>query len=257
MAADGFYTRDGDRFVATPLTRGPWSDAHQHGGPPAALIARAMEAVAAADGDWQFTRFTIDLLRPLAIGPALQVTAAVTRSGAKVLGLEGALLHDGRPVARAAALCVRRVAVELPPRIVAAARRPAYPEDLPVHTFSFFRWPVGYHTAVDGRRSDDGSIWLRPRCPLVEGEPLSPLQRVLIAADAINGVGFVLDVARYSFINADLTVHLHRMPTGPWVQLAASHTPQTNGVGLVDAALFDVRGSIGRAVETQVVARHG
>ena len=81
MDADAFYTRDGDTFSATPLTRGPWSEVHQHGGPPAALIARAMEALAAADGDWQFARFTIDFLRPLAIGPALHVTAAVTRSG--------------------------------------------------------------------------------------------------------------------------------------------------------------------------------
>ena len=256
MPADAFYSRDGDAFVATPLARGPWSDVHRHGGPPAALIARAMEHLAAADGDWHFARFTIDFLRPLPIGPPLAVTAAVTRRGAKVLGLEGTILHDGRPLARAAALCVRRTDLELPPQL-APTEHPAYPEDLPVHDFTFFRWPVGYHTAVDGRRSDDGAVWLRPLVPLVDGEPLSPLQRVLIVADAINGVGFVLDLTRYSFINADLTVHLHRMPTGSWVQLAACHTPQANGVGLVDATLADVRGSIGRALETQVVARHG
>ncbi len=27
-----FYQRDGDRFLSTPLTRGPWSNDHQHGG---------------------------------------------------------------------------------------------------------------------------------------------------------------------------------------------------------------------------------
>ena len=47
-AAEPFYLTVGDAFVATPHTRGPWSDTQQHGGPPAALIARAMEAHEAA-----------------------------------------------------------------------------------------------------------------------------------------------------------------------------------------------------------------
>jgi hypothetical protein len=253
-AADAFFLPDDDAFVATILTRGPWSDVQQHGGPPAALIARAMEALAGADGDWHLARFTIDFLRPLPIGPRLRVAADINRRGSKVLGLEGAILDGERPLARAAALCVRRSPVELPPHVL-AQDRPVDPDALPVHTFPFFRWPVGYHTAVEGRRGADGSVWLRPLHPLVPGEPVSPLQRVLLAADAINGVNFVLDLQQHSFVNADLTIHLHRHPVGTWVQLAATHTPQPNGVGVVDAALSDERGSIGRALETQVVTR--
>lgn len=254
MSADAFYTREADALVATTLTRGPWHDAHQHGGPPAALVARAMEQL--VGDDWQCARFTIDFHRPLPIGAPLHTTAEVTRRGQKILGLEGSIVADGRPLARASALYVRTAAVELPAHALPAAR-PADPEPLPPHDFEFFRWDVGYHTAVEGRRAEDGALWLRPRHPLVAGEPLTPLQRLLIVADAINGVGFVLDFSRYSFVNADLTLHLHRLPSGSWVQLAARHTSQPNGVGLVDALLFDVHGSIGRAFETQVVARHG
>jgi len=29
-----FFVPDGDGFVATVSTRGPWSPTHQHGGPP-------------------------------------------------------------------------------------------------------------------------------------------------------------------------------------------------------------------------------
>jgi hypothetical protein len=249
-----FYFPDGDRFVATPLTAGPWRADHQHGGPPAALIARAMEAlVDGAAGEWQFARFTIDFLRPLEIDVPLQVAAHVSRRGQQILGLEGAILMNDRPLARASALCVRRLAVELPPGTT-PADRPRDPDALPVHTFPFFRWDVGYHTAMEGRLDVDGAVWLRPRHPLLADAVVSPLQRVLIAADAINGVGYVLDLTRFSFVNADLSIHLHRLPEGTWVQLAATHTPQPNGVGLVDATLFDVRGSIGRALETQVVA---
>lgn len=253
-AADAFFETDGHSFVATPLTRGPWQVDHQHGGPPAALIARAMEALLAAEpGEWHTARFTVDFLRPLLVGTPLQVTSEVTRRGQKILGLAGTITVDGRDVARASALCVRQRPVALPAEL-SPTPHPIDVAALPVHTFPFFRWEVGYHTAVDGRHGEQGSVWLRPRHSLVTDEPLSPLQRVLIVADAINGVGFVLDLARFSFANADLTVHLHRLPAGSWVQLAATHTPQPNGVGLVDATLADEHGSIGRAVETQVVA---
>ena len=40
---EAFYLPEGDRFRATEATRGPWSEEHQHGGPPSALLARALE----------------------------------------------------------------------------------------------------------------------------------------------------------------------------------------------------------------------
>ena len=42
------YEPDGDRFVPTGLTRGPWDRGFQHAGPPAALLAHAVEAAAAS-----------------------------------------------------------------------------------------------------------------------------------------------------------------------------------------------------------------
>jgi hypothetical protein len=38
-----FYEPDGDVYVATELTRGPWDPGAQHAGPPAALIGREIE----------------------------------------------------------------------------------------------------------------------------------------------------------------------------------------------------------------------
>jgi hypothetical protein len=248
---------DGERLVPSALTRGPWHANHQHGGPPAALLARAFEALA-PPAEWHIARFTVEFLRPVPIDRTLQLSAAPTRSGQQVLTLEGQLTSDDRPLARAHALCIRQVPLALPPEVLPPTQR-ADPEAFPSFSFPFFRAVVGYHTAMEVRL-ESGVIgggpavaWLRPRHPLVLGESTSAMQRVLIAADAINGIGFALDLQRFTFVNADLTVYLHRLPEGPWVRLAASPSPQPNGIGIVEAELGDSSGPIGRALEAQVL----
>jgi Acyl-CoA thioesterase C-terminal domain len=37
---ESFYVPDGDGFIATELTRGPWDPGAQHAGPPSALLGR-------------------------------------------------------------------------------------------------------------------------------------------------------------------------------------------------------------------------
>jgi hypothetical protein len=98
------------------------------------------------------------------------------------------------------------------------------------------------------------TVWMKMKVPLIAGEETSPLQRLLVAADAGNGVSAALDWRRYLFINVDLTVHLHRMPEGEWICLDAVTLPEHNGIGIADARLFDERGSIGRAVQSLLVA---
>src|SRR5439155_11380216 len=95
--------------------------------------------------------------------------------------------------------------------------------------------------------------WMRMRLPLVESEAPSPLQRVLIAADSGNGVSQALDPARFTFVNPDLTVYLHRPPDGEWVAMDAATTVRPSGVGLAESALFDERGAIGRALQSLIV----
>ena len=91
------------------------------------------------------------------------------------------------------------------------------------------------------------------RQPLVDGEPPSPLVRVLVAADSGNGVSAALDYRRYLFINTELTVHLTREPAGEWVCLDAVTRPGTLGVGLAETVLSDERGRLGRAAQTLLV----
>jgi len=113
------------------------------------------------------------------------------------------------------------------------------------------------HRFVRGSFLEPGpaTVWMRARVPLVAGEAMSPLQRVLVAADSGNGVSATLDWREFLFINCDLTVHLARHPADEWVCLDAVTQPEPDGVGIADTALFDERGRIGRSVQSLLVAK--
>jgi hypothetical protein len=258
MAA--FYERDGASFVSTELTRGPWSNDHQHGGPPAALLVRALAREGLDAVEFFVARMTIELLRPVPIAP-LTVTAAITRPGRSVQRLDATLSVDGVEVARASGLRIRRRAVTLPEGGTASPTGSAVaPEMLPVFAFPFFQHDVGYHRAVDVRFARgawgdrDVVAWARPTVDLVEGEVLDPAERVLIIVDAESGICPPLDPMRYTFVNPDLTVYFERPLEGDWVGLAARSAAHAHGVGIAESLLFDARGAVGRGAQSLVVA---
>jgi hypothetical protein len=257
LEAPAFFLPDGDAFVATVNTRGPWSSVHQHGGPPAALLGREIEAVVAGETPLVLVRLTIDLLRPVPIG-RLRPRAQVTRATRSVRLVEATMEADGVEVLRATALCLRRTEVTLPP-LPALDPLPALPESAPENPFPFFRDRLGYHTAMEIRFTRGGfgharsTAWMRMRYPLVEGEMPSPLVRLMVAADSGNGITNVLDLRRFTFVNPDLSVHLHQMPEGEWIGLDAYTQPEPTGVGLAQSRLWDTRGPLGHALQTLLV----
>ena len=124
-ALSAYFVPDGERFVATESTRGPWSREHQHGGPPAALLVRAMERLAGEAA--LLARMTFDFLRPVPIAP-LTVRVEVTRAGTQVRRLQGALSSaEGTVVLQASALALRTAPV-LPESIDDGAAAPDPPE---------------------------------------------------------------------------------------------------------------------------------
>jgi hypothetical protein len=256
--ADAFYLPDGDRFLATELTRGPWDPGLQHAGPPAALLGRAVEA--RERHGMQVVRVTFEILRPVPIGP-LRVGTRLLRAGRSVELLEASLRAGDAEVMRATALRMR--AADLPLPEPAAQPDPLPPPDQgrPVPFFPTGQ-PVGYHTAMDvrfvaGSFLDPGpaAVWMRMRHPLLPAEPPSPLVRVLVAADSGNGVSAVLDWRRWRFVNADLTVSLFRQPAGQWVGLDARTSVSRAGVGLAASTLHDEHGPIGHGLQSLLVDR--
>jgi hypothetical protein len=246
-----FYGQDGDRLVPSELTRGPWDPDAQHAGPPAALVARALERCEPRAG-FQIGRITVEILGAVPLAP-LEVSARVVRPGRSVELLEAVLSGPDGELMRARAWRI------LAGNLSASGDPPASaPADGEERDFFPTGQRVGYHTGmeyrfVEGAFLEPGpaTVWMRMRAPLVEGEEATPLQRVMIAADSGNGVSAALDWREHVFINSDLTVHLLRGPQTEWVCLEAETL--TGPVGLADTALWDERGRIGRAAQTLLV----
>jgi hypothetical protein len=262
---DSVFRVEGDVVLPTALARGPWSPDAQHGGAPAALLARAVEGF---DGGKQMivVRVTVELMRPVPIAP-LRLATRLARPGKKVQLIEASLIvvETGIEVARATGLRIRRGEVPLPEGTMPCGAPPA-PD-----TGAFSRPPwadmvayEAFHSQAIEMRFVRGSFaepgpataWLRLCVPLVEGETTSPLARVAAAADFGNGISWVLTREDgYRFINPDLTIYLHRHPVGEWVALESVTLPDPQGVGLAESRLYDATGPIGRSVQSLLIER--
>ncbi len=256
-----FFVDDGERFIPSISTRGPWSARHQHGGPPAALLARAFAREAGTEA--QVARLTFDFLRPVPVAP-LTVDTRVVRAGAKVQRLAGTVLAEDGTVLIEATCLVMRVA----PDSVVVARAMLDPPPSPGESAPFelplMSGDEGYHRAVEWRLAKgtwgQGPVaaWLRLRVPLVAGEtPTPPLQCLVAAADSASGVAVVVDAARATFVNGDLTIALHRAPIGEWICLDAAATGEAHGIGLARARLWDSAGLVGRSLQTLLLEPRG
>jgi hypothetical protein len=248
-----FFTVDGERFVPSASARGPWSPRYQHGGPPAALLARAFAREAGEER--QVARLTFDFLRPVPLAP-LTVSIRVLRAGAKALRLAGTLL-DADGVAAIEATCL---ALSVQPDRVTVPAEPATapppPERSAPFELPFMSGEQGYHRAVEWRLASGTwgrgpvTAWLRLRVPLVAESPTSPLESLVTVADSASGVAVVVDPARTTFVNGDLTVALHRLPSGEWTGLEAATAGERRGIGLTRARLWDTAGAVGQSLQS-------
>jgi hypothetical protein len=252
-----FYLPDGDRFASTDYTRGPWDPLYQHGGPPAALLGRAIEQLEGGE-EFMVARFTIELLRgaPLSV---LTAEARLARPGRRVQLAEATLSDEDGVIAVARAWRIRRgdtSAEQSPeePAAFARAEEVAAADDFdpwggPSY-FSAVEWRVA---AGDFMRPGPATVWMRMNGALVDGEQPSPLTRVLVAADSGNGVSMELSLQTHVFINTELTVHLHREPVGEWICLDARTRIGPAGAGLATSTLYDSVGRFGMANQALLV----
>ena len=102
----------GASYVPSAHARGPWDPKAQHGGAPAALLAREIERVAPGE-DMLVARITFEFLGPVPLLP-LEADAWIQRPGARFQIIEAELRQQGRAVVRARAVRLRRGDVALP-----------------------------------------------------------------------------------------------------------------------------------------------
>jgi hypothetical protein len=259
--APALFVPEGPSWRPTELSRGPWSPDALHGGPVAALVARAVDRCPSPTPS-MVTRITLELVKPVPLAP-LTVVAAVVRPGRRIQIVDVRIEADGVDVAWARAVRIRTLPVgsDVPrtpgPVPGVNADAPALPErgTPPMRMFST-QLPAFHNRAVDMRfvrgRFDVGGpsqVWVRLRVPVVPGETPTPLQRVAAAADFGNGVSAELPFEQFVFVNPDLTIHLARMPDGAWVGLDSSTRLGTPGTGLAQSVLWDRGGPFGRALQ--------
>lgn len=259
---DSFYVPLGEgRFVSTAHTSGPWDPAAQHGGPPSALLARAIENEPAG---WAATvvRMSVDILGPVPVDE-LTVASRILRPGRSVDLVEAELSSHGRVAIRARAWRVRVADLELPslppehedPAVDPVPNFPEQPTVLPEG------WTGGYLHSMEWRVAagdwaarGPATIWGRMRVPLVPDEEPTGLQRTMIIADSGNGVSNVLPMPGWLFINPDLTVHFAAPPTGGWICLDARTRVDRSGFGLASSRLFDRSRLVARGAQSLFVA---
>lgn len=254
-----FYGPAGtDTFVATPATAGPWNGRSQHGGPPSALAARALELHEPDQGQ-RLARVAIDILRPVPLGK-ITVRVRTIRPGRRVALLEAVLEADGREVMHARGWRIAAGDGQNPVTAPGPAP-PPIPGEQPLPTFAGAH-TTGYLQAIDWRYVAGGGfdtpgparVWARPKIPLIAGEEPSPMCRTLLIGDSGSGVSSVLDPATFMFINVDLTVVLPRDPVGEWLLLDAATTIGAQGTGLAETTVYDPGGACGTVLQTLLVA---
>jgi hypothetical protein len=255
---DAFFEPAGtDSFVATPATAGPWSAQAQHGGPPSALAARALELHEPDDGQ-RLARVAVDILRPVPLGK-ITVRTRMVRPGRRVALLETVLEADGQEVLHARGWRIARPGGPVPATVPAAP--PPIPAEQPMSTFTGANME-GYLTEIDWRYVEGvgfdtpgpAVVWARSKLPLLPDEEPSPMSRALLIADSGSGVSATLDATKFLFINVDLTVILTRDPVGEWLLLDAMTTIGDRGTGLAETKLSDQHGRCGSVLQTLMVA---
>lgn len=255
---DAFYLPAGDDvYEPTRATESPWDRAAQHGGPPAALLAHAIDATVGPG--MRMARISVDFLGPI---PRRRARVEVTplRPGRQVRLTEAHLIVDDRVAVTARAW---HIATGPEPPVQSERARP--PELPPASAgqlefFGLTDW--GYGEAVEWRFTHGGhdtigsaQVWTRVRIPLVAGEKPTGLARTLIVADAANGLAAALPIRDWLSIPPTMTTTLLRHPAGDWVFMDCRTHLAADGLGLTEAALSDPDGRFGDVAQPLLIRR--
>ncbi|RRO19222.1 thioesterase family protein [Saccharopolyspora rhizosphaerae] len=254
---DGYFARVGDgRYKPTAHVGGAWRADEQHFSPLGGLIVHAIEQARTAEGrpDLVMSRISFDILGQIAL-EEFDIHVETVRPGRTIELTEATVVIGGRAVVRARAWLLAEVDTE-----VVAGGEPASltpPNELEP-------WPMGsvwsggfiesLHTRVVGEpRPGRTTAWVTTGHELVVGEEVSPLASFVALIDTANGIAVRQEPTKWMFPNVDLTLHLHRQPSGEWTGLDTKVTFGARGQGLTSTDLHDVDGPVGHAEQILTV----
>jgi Thioesterase-like superfamily len=256
---DAIFKIAGSSVTASQLAGGPYDPRLQHGGAPTALIAHLAETIDRTPG-MAVSRLTVDLMRPVPVG-GLTFDLEVVRTGRRTRSCLVRLFAGEAEVVRGSVL---KVATSLDPEQLAplaiegldvpGPEAGALPDDLFGETNRLLEAFTPRVVCGGFQRPGRRAVWFRLDRPMVQDCDLTPLVRTAAAADFANSASSHLDFAAWTFPNADLNLHLMRMPVGHWILVDGETWIGPAGQGLAFARLADQTGYIGRVTQTVVLA---
>lgn len=252
-APSAYFSRTATGFRASALTAGAWSEAEQHIAPMAGLLVHEIERACAGDG-LAIGRFGMDILGVVEVAD-FEVSVEVVRPGRTISLVEARASRHGRTVVVARAW---RMLAQDTSAVQGIEDDPLpSPDQLPRWDMAGI-WRGGFIPTLDVRRDSDArpgrtTAWVRSTVDLLEGEEVSDLARWVGVVDTANGIAVRHSPEEWIFPNLDLTIHLHRLPTGPWTGFDTRVHFGADGVGLTDSVLHDEHGPVGRVAQVLTV----
>ncbi|GAA1167172.1 thioesterase family protein [Ornithinimicrobium humiphilum] len=252
---DHYYVALGDgRYQPTRHTQGAWSEHEQHMAAITGLLVHALERHDPRP-DLQWARLTFDILGVIHLSETTIRTTTI-RPGRTIELVEAVASAGGRDVVRLSAWRLTRTDTSS----VAVAEAPLLPdpESVPVwdgmdHWGGNFLQTLEFRAEPGHLRPGRGQVWVRSGRPLVAGEESTDLARWCGLLDVANGIVGRQSPSEWLFPNVDLTLHLHRAPTGPWAGFDTQVSWGPTGIGQSSSAVHDVEGPVGTVEQSLTV----
>jgi len=248
MENQPFYVREGDHFIPQESGRGPWGNRSLHGRVVIGLLGHGLEAQFGSD-DFTPARLTVDMYKLPGFDP-VEIRTTLIREGGRIRMTEAEFISGGVSMAKATCQFLRRT--ENPEGSTWSPPNWDVPLPETIEPLPNIRSPMGGMWAtrpIAGGFGDPGPrrIWMSEVRELVAGVPLTPFQRVAVAADFCSPFANASRDKGLAYINTDVTVYLHRAMVGEWVGFESVNHHATDGVAIGETWLYDREGPIGTA----------
>eukprot|EP01037_Dinobryon_pediforme_P001637 gene1635-1667_t len=234
------------------------------GAAAASLLGHAIERDWLAS-DWVPVRLSVDMLR-MPPAAALRVETEVLHESRRLRLIEARLLAAGQVQTRALCQIVRRGSQPDNPVWQSPPWPAPHPDALPAGPRTM-RWEMRAIPADHGRFVRSAPLhdavaggnppvlgelapisarqaWINTAMEVVAGHPVSPWLKLVLTADFASPLAHSSETG-IDFVNTDFTIHLHRMPQGPWIGYELTGHTSSDGVAVGHCAIHDTSGPLG------------
>ncbi len=256
MTATSYFRRlSQTRFRPTEHVVGAWNTDEQHIAPAIGLLTHLIEKDRdlRRDDALRLARVGCEIFGVLTLDE-MEVTLRVIRPGRTIELVEAELVQHGRIAVVLRAWLLQRIdttaiaGITLEPMPASGSMEPADFDR---------RWPGGFVRTVESRKRElepgRAQCWIRPRVPLLEGEEVSPIARMLGGIDIANGMTPRVAPNEVAFPNVDFTANLLRDATGDadsWIGLDVRVSFGPDGTGITESVVHDEQGPVGTLSQT-------